>query len=237
MLAFVTNRCSGRGAQRPRMLPQGQPWRDAFPTAHADAIDLLQRMLRFDPRERISVEQALAHPYLANLRSDEPAAPGAPSPRLWQPHPGERAALTARLDSGPRTAGPTSPMSKALQPQWLCRAPRWGGSQLPGSFQGPARLPVVHDASGAANPSQAPSASAWRTRSWTPPPSSSWSGRRSGTTIRQRRPPPVSRRAARPSAAGAAFETGPPEEQRAVRWACHVPTLGAVRGPPVGSHA
>lgn len=37
------------------------------------AIDLLERMLRFDPGQRISVEAALAHPYLASLHdlSDE----------------------------------------------------------------------------------------------------------------------------------------------------------------------
>ena len=37
--------------------------RDVSPTA----LDLLQRMLVFDPRERCSIEQALEHPYLAEL--------------------------------------------------------------------------------------------------------------------------------------------------------------------------
>ncbi|KAL4448281.1 hypothetical protein ABPG75_005500 [Micractinium tetrahymenae] len=49
-----------------------------FPGASPLAVDLLGRMLQFDPRRRISVEQALAHPWLAQLHDEgaEPAAPG-----------------------------------------------------------------------------------------------------------------------------------------------------------------
>ncbi|KAK4856622.1 hypothetical protein QYF36_019383 [Acer negundo] len=45
-----------------------------FPTVHPLAIDLVEKMLTFDPRQRITVEDALAHPYLASLHdiSDEP---------------------------------------------------------------------------------------------------------------------------------------------------------------------
>jgi len=45
-----------------------------FPHANPQAIDLLQRMLAFDPAKRISVEEALAHPYLADYHypDDEP---------------------------------------------------------------------------------------------------------------------------------------------------------------------
>ena len=32
-----------------------------------DAIDLLEKMLVFDPQQRITVEEALAHPYMKNL--------------------------------------------------------------------------------------------------------------------------------------------------------------------------
>jgi serine/threonine protein kinase len=49
-----------------------------FPGASPLAVDLLGRMLQFDPRRRISVEEALAHPWLAQLHDEaaEPTAPG-----------------------------------------------------------------------------------------------------------------------------------------------------------------
>lgn len=48
-----------------------------FPNANPDALDLLDRMLAFDPSRRISVEQALEHQYLAiwHDASDEPDCP------------------------------------------------------------------------------------------------------------------------------------------------------------------
>lgn len=48
-----------------------------FPRANPDALDLLDRMLAFDPSQRIGVEDALEHRYLAiwHDASDEPAAP------------------------------------------------------------------------------------------------------------------------------------------------------------------
>lgn len=47
-----------------------------FPNASAAALDLLSAMLVFDPRRRISVDAALAHPYLASLHDPtlEPVA-------------------------------------------------------------------------------------------------------------------------------------------------------------------
>uniref|UniRef100_A0A7S0MYV6 Mitogen-activated protein kinase n=2 Tax=Pyramimonas obovata TaxID=1411642 RepID=A0A7S0MYV6_9CHLO len=47
-----------------------------YPRAVPQAIDLIDKMLVFDPSKRITVEQALEHPYLASLHdlSDEPCA-------------------------------------------------------------------------------------------------------------------------------------------------------------------
>ena len=38
-----------------------------FPDANDDAISLLSKMLILDPARRITVDQALEHPYLASL--------------------------------------------------------------------------------------------------------------------------------------------------------------------------
>jgi len=46
----------------------------AYPKANKDALDLLDKMLKFDPKKRITVVDALQHPYLATLHhpDDEP---------------------------------------------------------------------------------------------------------------------------------------------------------------------
>ncbi|CAH0487216.1 unnamed protein product [Peronospora farinosa] len=69
-------------SERARRFMQSQPVRPGmsfaklFPNAAPEAIDLLQHMLLFDPAKRISVEEALEHPYLASLHNleDEPVA-------------------------------------------------------------------------------------------------------------------------------------------------------------------
>lgn len=45
-----------------------------FPKSSALAIDLLKKLLTFDAQKRLTAEQALAHPYLADfhLPEDEP---------------------------------------------------------------------------------------------------------------------------------------------------------------------
>lgn len=40
------------------------PWTSLFPNADSRALDLLDKMLTFNPNKRIVVEDALAHPYL-----------------------------------------------------------------------------------------------------------------------------------------------------------------------------
>ncbi|KAG9009022.1 hypothetical protein FRB94_012659 [Tulasnella sp. JGI-2019a] len=53
------------------------PLETVFPTADPLAIDLLEKMLAFDPADRITVVDALAHPYLESYHEigDEPEAP------------------------------------------------------------------------------------------------------------------------------------------------------------------
>ena len=53
------------------------PFQRLFPNANPDALDLLDRMLAFDPSSRISVEEALEHRYLQiwHDASDEPCCP------------------------------------------------------------------------------------------------------------------------------------------------------------------
>ncbi|KIY52804.1 kinase-like protein, partial [Fistulina hepatica ATCC 64428] len=53
------------------------PFRRLIPNADPQAIDLLTKMLAFDPKDRISINESLAHPYLASYHdpSDEPECP------------------------------------------------------------------------------------------------------------------------------------------------------------------
>ena len=51
------------------------PWREVFPKyENSGAFQMLEDVLKFDPRARLSVEQALSHPYLESLHhpDDEP---------------------------------------------------------------------------------------------------------------------------------------------------------------------
>ncbi|KAL0218988.1 hypothetical protein P9112_004641 [Eukaryota sp. TZLM1-RC] len=52
------------------------PLNKVFPNASSAALDLLEKMLQFDPANRITVDEALAHPYLKLLHDpqDEPVA-------------------------------------------------------------------------------------------------------------------------------------------------------------------
>jgi mitogen-activated protein kinase 1/3 len=47
-----------------------------FNETSPEGIDLLKKMLTFNPKHRISVQEALEHPFLADLHcpDDEPAA-------------------------------------------------------------------------------------------------------------------------------------------------------------------
>jgi serine/threonine protein kinase len=52
------------------------PWSQLYPKANPQALDLLDKLLIFDPAKRITVDQALRHEYLESLHcpEDEPSA-------------------------------------------------------------------------------------------------------------------------------------------------------------------
>ena len=55
----------------------GKSFKTMFPEASDEAVDLLQKMLAFNPDKRITVEEALEHPYLESMHDpeDEPTSP------------------------------------------------------------------------------------------------------------------------------------------------------------------
>lgn len=74
-MGFVT---SDKARRYLRSLPKcaRSSFASLYPDADPQALDLLDKMLVFDPAKRISVQEALAHPWLAALHdeSDEPVA-------------------------------------------------------------------------------------------------------------------------------------------------------------------
>ncbi|XP_055487603.1 mitogen-activated protein kinase 7-like [Leucoraja erinacea] len=122
---------SAVGAERVRAYLHGLPKRSPvpfsllFPAAEPPALDLLARLLRFDPRERLTAAQALRHPFLAKYHDpqDEPdccppfSFPDPPSPdreRLREAIAAEiedfhRRRRGVKLRLAPAVAEPSSP--------------------------------------------------------------------------------------------------------------------------------
>lgn len=55
-----------KGPKRPK-----KSFKAIFPNADPDVLDLLQKLLTFNPEKRYNVEQALKHPYMASLSCPE----------------------------------------------------------------------------------------------------------------------------------------------------------------------
>ena len=58
----------------------GVPLPSLFPHVRGPCLDLLQRMLIFDPAQRISISEALAHPFLARVRAARASVSEVPPP-------------------------------------------------------------------------------------------------------------------------------------------------------------
>lgn len=72
-IGFLSNENAKRYIRNLPFYPR-QPLAKVFPHVNPLALDLIDKMLTFDPTKRITVEQALEHPYLAKLHdsADEP---------------------------------------------------------------------------------------------------------------------------------------------------------------------
>lgn len=68
---FASTMLDSLPASRPKALSE------MFPTASAEALDLLRVCLQFNPNKRITAQEALRHPYVSQFHNadDEPACP------------------------------------------------------------------------------------------------------------------------------------------------------------------
>ncbi|WFD20896.1 mitogen-activated protein kinase [Malassezia caprae] len=75
----IAHLCAERAIDYVHGLPHfpKKPFRLLLPNAHPDVIDFLERTVCMDPRQRMTVEECLRHPFVAPYHDphDEPAAP------------------------------------------------------------------------------------------------------------------------------------------------------------------
>ena len=50
---------------------KAKKFKDLFPTASDEAIDLLLRLFKFNPTKRLTADEALQHPYVAQFHNPE----------------------------------------------------------------------------------------------------------------------------------------------------------------------
>ena len=59
-------------------------WSGMFPSTDAVGLDLMEKLLAFDPAERITAAEAVRHPFFAAFQSAVSNAPKAPPPRMMR---------------------------------------------------------------------------------------------------------------------------------------------------------
>mmetsp|Transcript_22947 Transcript_22947/g.40615 ORF Transcript_22947/g.40615 Transcript_22947/m.40615 type:complete len:385 (+) Transcript_22947:166-1320(+) len=69
-LDFITNEQALKYVKKLGVMEK-IPWSETFPKASKESLDLLEKMLHFNPKKRISVEDALNHPYMSKVRIKE----------------------------------------------------------------------------------------------------------------------------------------------------------------------
>ena len=97
-------------------------WRAQFPGAHSEALDLLDKLLVFDPTRRLTAEEALRHRYVEQTvrkldakRQDPPATPAAMDDGFELLRGSElRAALNERLQQLTRPAQPSEELPATI---------------------------------------------------------------------------------------------------------------------------
>ncbi|KAE9040613.1 hypothetical protein PR003_g4909 [Phytophthora rubi] len=68
-MGFVTNMKAKRWMAR-QQKQETKALNTVCPNAPTEALDLMKKLLQFDPRKRITVDEAIAHPFLAPCRAD-----------------------------------------------------------------------------------------------------------------------------------------------------------------------